>query len=312
LPNGTPVEVGSGPGILMVQGGQTHLISYNDYIAIGAPAPTVLTQAQLNAIPAGSQYVPPQGPNGTLPNDTPVEVGSGPGILMVQGGQTQWISYNGYIAIGTPVPISLTQAQLNAIPTGTPYVPPQIPKGTLSSDTGPSASSPNGEWTVTLNQRPADFSGTTIYAEVVNNQTGASTSVAAVGDPNGTNPFVSVSNSGDFVVAYQHTNQPTSGVPTLSLVGPSGSTTGDDIDSVEFFYDSALANWYGPSRAVTDVVISNGAFNFVSGLSIDTAGDYVVDYVTDSIDSRSQGDQFSQTVNSQGQNGTAVLTGTLL
>jgi hypothetical protein len=150
------------------------------------------------------------------------------------------------------------------------------------------------------------------YAEVVNNQTGASTSVAAVGDLNGTNPFVAVSNSGDFVVAYQHTNQPTSGVPTLSLVGPSGSTTGDDIDSVEFFYDGTLANWYAPSRELTDVVVSNGAFNFVSGLSIDARENDVVKYLTDSIDSTSQGDQFSQTVNSQGQNGARVLTGTLL
>ena len=62
MPNGTPVGI-TGSAYYWIQSGQKHLISYNDWLAIGAPDALrlqyPLTQAQLNAIPDGSPYVPP-------------------------------------------------------------------------------------------------------------------------------------------------------------------------------------------------------------------------------------------------------------
>jgi hypothetical protein len=136
LASGTPVEVGAGPNIFMFQGGPTNLISYTNYVEIGAPAPVSLTQSQFNANPPGSMYVPPQGPGGTLPNGAPVEVGNGPGIFMVQNGQTRLFSYANYVEIGAPAPIRLTRAQLNAIPSGAMYVPPPIVATTRTNWSG--------------------------------------------------------------------------------------------------------------------------------------------------------------------------------
>ncbi len=176
---------------------------------------------------------------------------------------------------------------------------------------GPSATSPNGVWTVTLDSQPGVGSGTTFIAEVVNNRTGFSRAISAVSDSPGVDPAVAVSDSGDFVVAYEHINSPWGGVPSPSPAGsgPSEGPTSIDIDATEFFRDDALDAWYEPSREVSDVVVSDHTFHFLGSVSIDGAGNYVVDYLTDSFDSRAQGQTVSQAVNRRGQNGTPVVTG---